>query len=137
MVHRPWYASATNNSGNICGPCQKAFEQTFIDHSVDLVLAGHDHFYERNMPIANGVIDTASLNNPRAPWYITNGVGGHWSGLQAFNPPMRPWSVFGLDTVYGWSKLSFHNCTHMTHDFVASANSTVLDTATLFKDRKC
>jgi hypothetical protein len=77
VVHHPWYASATNNSGNICGPCQMAFKQTFINYLVDLVLAGHNHFYERNMPIANGVIDTAGLNNPSAPWYVTNGVGGH------------------------------------------------------------
>jgi hypothetical protein len=38
---------------------------------------------------------------------------------------------------YGWSRLSFHNCTHLTHGFVASNNGSVLDSATLFKNRTC
>ena len=32
-------------------------------------------------------------------------------------------------------KLTFHNCTHLSHDFVASENGCILETATLFKNR--
>ena len=31
----------------------------------------------------------------------------------------------------------FHNCTHLTHEFVGSTNGSVLDSATLFKNRTC
>ena len=32
---------------------------------------------------------------------------------------------------------TFHNCSHLTHGFVKSVEGSVLDRATLFKDRKC
>jgi hypothetical protein len=71
--------------------------------------------------------------------YITNGAAGHYDGLSTMATP-QPYQRFGLDTRnarYGWSKLTLHNCTHLTHEFVASKNGTVLDTATLFMNRTC
>jgi hypothetical protein len=101
-----------------------------------LVLSGHIHFYERNAPIRYNVSDPNELNNPSAPWYIMNGAAGHYDGLDTLST-LKPESRFTDDSDYGWSKLTFHNCTHMTHEFVASKNGTVLDTATLFKKREC
>jgi 3',5'-cyclic AMP phosphodiesterase CpdA len=138
--HRPWYLSHANASGTICWSCKDVFEPLFLKHSVDLVLSGHSHVYERQAPINNNVYDTAELNNPTAPWYITNGAAGHYDGLDALDTARKNYSRFGLDTsnaTYGWSKLTFHNCTHMSHDFIASNNGSVLDTATLFKNRNC
>ncbi|KAL1969333.1 hypothetical protein VTN77DRAFT_9525 [Rasamsonia byssochlamydoides] len=138
--HRPWYLSYANDSKTICWSCKDVFEPLFLMYGVDLYLSGHAHFYQRSAPIADGVIDPNELNNPSAPWYITNGAGGHYDGLDAMAKPPAPYQRFGLDThdgIYGWSKLTFHNCTHLTHEFVASRNGTVLDTATLFKDRVC
>jgi hypothetical protein len=82
------------------------------------------------------------LNNPKAPWYITNGNGGHYDGLESLPAVRQPYSRFGLDTknasaAYGWSKLTFHNCTHLTHEFVSARDGKILDTATLFKNRTC
>lgn len=136
-VHRPWYVSAHNISSTLCWMCKDSFEPLFIEYGVDLVVTGHTHYYERNMPLANGVIDQAGLNNPKAPWYITNGAAGHYDGLDSLVYPLHNYSVFAQDTAYGWSKLTFNNCTHLTHEFVASQNNTILDTATLFKDRTC
>ncbi|KAF7713470.1 Uncharacterized protein PECH_001247 [Penicillium ucsense] len=138
--HRPWYLSHKNTTGTICWSCKDVFEPLFLKYSVDLVLSGHAHVYERQAPINNDVYDTAELNNPKAPWYITNGAAGHYDGLDALSSDRKNYSRFGLDTsnaTYGWSKLTFHNCTHLTHDFVASNNGSVLDTATLFKNRNC
>jgi hypothetical protein len=138
--HRPWYLSHANASGTICWSCKDVFEPLFLKHSVDLVLSGHSHVYERQAPINNNVYDTAELNNPTAPWYITNGAAGHYDGLDALDTARKNYSRFGLDTsnaTYGWSKLTFHNCTHMSHNFIASNNGSVLDTATLFKNRNC
>ncbi|KAJ8098545.1 Metallo-dependent phosphatase-like protein [Lipomyces tetrasporus] len=138
--HRPWYLSHANASGTICWSCKDVFEPLLIEYGVDLVLSGHSHVYERNAPLNNGVVDPNELDNPSAPWYITNGAAGHYDGLDALQVPLQNYSRFGLDThnaTYGWSKLTFHNCTHMTHEFVASGNGTVLDSATLYKRRKC
>lgn len=82
-------------------------------------------------------IDPKGLDNPSSPWYITNGAAGHYDGLDKLVRPLQQYSQFAQDSAYGWSRLTFHNCTHLTHEFVASRNGSVLDTATLYKDRKC
>lgn len=130
--HRPSYISSKN-----CPECLQAFEFTLNQYAVDLVLAGHVHVYERTAPIYNGTIDPNELNNPRFPWYITNGAAGHYDGLDTLDPVLAPFSRAANDTNYGWSRLTFHNCTHLTHEFVISADGTILDSATLFKDRMC
>lgn len=138
--HRPWYLSHANASGTICWTCKDVFEPLLIKYKVDLVLSGHSHVYERQAPLADGQIDPSELNNPSFPWYITNGAAGHYDGLDALQSPRQTYSRFGLDTsdaTYGWSRLTFHNCSHMTHDFVASKNGSVLDSATLYKARDC
>lgn len=138
--HRPWYLSHANASGTICWTCKDVFEPLLIKYKVDLVLSGHSHVYERQAPLAEGKVDPNGLEDPTFPWYITNGAAGHYDGLDALQSPRQPYSRFGLDTTnatYGWSRLTFHNCSHMTHDFVASNNGSVLDSATLFKARTC
>lgn len=138
--HRPWYLSYPNVTKTICWSCKDVFEPLFLKYEVDLYFSGHAHVYQRSAPIANQVIDPNELNNPSAPWYITNGAGGHYDGLDSLQRPPQPYERFGLDTnekAYGWSMLTFHNCTHLTHDFVLSANGSVLDSATLYKNRTC
>ncbi|KAH8691669.1 Metallo-dependent phosphatase-like protein [Talaromyces proteolyticus] len=134
--HRPWYISGQNESSTVCLDCQSVFEPYFIKYDVDLVLSGHVHLYERNVPIANYVADPNGLNNPKAPWYITNGAAGHYDGLDSLVYPLQPYSAVAFDDAYGWSRLTFHNKTHLTHEFVASRNGSVLDSATLYKERK-
>jgi hypothetical protein len=134
--HRPWYSS-----GSVCTQCQTAFETLYNQFNVDLVINGHFHVYERMDPMAlGGIPDPNGLNNPSAPWYITNGLGGHFGGQDTFTLPFITGHQVGLDSTnntYGWSKLTFHNCTHMSHSFMVTANNSAFDTATLFKDRVC
>jgi hypothetical protein len=135
--HRPWYVSTTP-----CPECQSAFEPLLDKYGVDVVLHGHKHFYERQAPIksgptVNGTADSHELNNPSSPWYIVNGAAGHYDGLDVATTPYVNTSRKLIDTVYGWSKFDVHNCTHLTQSFIASGNGSVLDTATLFKNRTC
>ncbi|KAG8220622.1 Metallo-dependent phosphatase-like protein [Butyriboletus roseoflavus] len=129
-LHRPWYVGG--GKGSACLPCQQAFEPLMVKYGVDLYMQGHIHLYERNAPIANYSIDPAGLNNPTAPWNIVNGAAGHYDGLDPLVAAPY-YSVKALDTAYGWSRLTFHNRTHLTHEFVGSANGSILDTATLYK----
>lgn len=134
-LHRPWYSS-----GGTCPQCQAAFEPLIDQYNVDLVITGHYHVYERNAPIHyNGTIDPNGLNNPSSPWYIINGLGGHYGGLDPFNrvSGFQEYGLSILNATYGWSRLTFHNCTHMTHELVNSSSNAVLDTATLYKARTC
>ncbi|THZ14343.1 Metallo-dependent phosphatase [Aureobasidium pullulans] len=132
MLHRGWYVDYPGG----CTACQQAFEPLFNTYGVDLVLTGHNHFYQRNAPTKNGQPDTNELNNPSSPWYIVNGIAGHYGGKAGYtlNPP---YSRFVQNQHYGWSRLTFHNCTHLTHDFVVSNDDSVSDTATLYKNRTC
>lgn len=138
--HRPWYLSAKNASDSLCTSCKDVFEPLLLKYGVDLVLTGHSHIYERLAPLANSKVDPNELDNPSAPWYITNGAAGHYDGLDSIGNPRQEYSRFALDTsnaTYGWSKLTFNNCSHLTHEFIASNNNTVLDTAVLYKNRNC
>ncbi|TKA80846.1 hypothetical protein B0A55_02330 [Friedmanniomyces simplex] len=131
--HRPWYISIGNDSSDVCWVCKDVFEPLFLNYSVDLVLSGHVHAYERNAPMFNNQPDPKELDNPAFPWYITNGAAGHYDGLDTLDRPFQNYSRYAQDTAYGWSRLSFHNSTHLTQDFVASGNGSVLDSATLYK----
>ncbi len=132
LGHRPWFTSGDN-----CANCSTAFAQLFETYNVDAVLQGHFHVYERNLPIfVNGTIDPAGYNNPVTPWYIVNGIAGHWGGMDTFTPPLNPWHAYGLsdaDATYGWSRLHFYNATHLLHEFVASNNNSVIDSIVLHK----
>ncbi|KAJ5726626.1 uncharacterized protein N7483_007983 [Penicillium malachiteum] len=126
--HRPWYVDDAK-----CDTCQAAFEPLFLEYGVDVALFGHKHFYERLSAIANGTADPKGLDNPSAPWYIVNGAAGHYEGLSSYDTPVANYTVKAIDTVYGWSRFTVHNCTHITQDFIASGNGSVIDSATLYK----
>lgn len=132
LGHRPWYVA-----GDACDTCQQAFEQLFIDAEVDIIINGHVHNYERIGPIASNKTDPNGLNNPSSPLYILNGIAGHYDGIDPMDYPLPDYVSYGQDTVYGWSRFTVHNCSHITHEFVASSNDSVLDKAVLYKDRKC
>ncbi|SPQ27132.1 ffa39850-3af5-4b87-92ed-066b155dde47 [Thermothielavioides terrestris] len=128
--HRPWYVST-----EVCAECQAAFEPLLEEYGVDLVLHGHKHFYERHAAVANGTAQEIG-DSPTAPWYVVNGAAGHYDGLDT---PSTPYASTSRKVIvaYGWSLFTVHNCTHLSTQFILSSNNSVLDTATLVKDRKC
>lgn len=128
--HRPWYVSAQEGG---CMECQQAFEDMFVRYEVDVAIFGHVHNYQRLSPIAHGKIDPNGLDDPAAPWYILNGAAGHYDGMDPLVYPTPDYFEYGFDNTYGWSKFTIHNETHLTHEFIASRNNTVMDSATLFK----
>lgn len=127
--HRPWYAAGKDG----CTECQEAFEDIFVKYSVDVAIFGHVHNYQRWDPMKHNTADPNGLSNPGAPWYILNGIAGHYDGMDAFGKKMPAGFRVGFDDTYGWSRFTVHNATHLTHEFVASRNDSVLDKATLYK----
>lgn len=132
--HRPWYLAA--DPGDPCAVCQDAFEDLFVEYNVDVAIFGHVHNYQRLNPVAHNVTDPAGLNNPKAPWYLLNGIAGHYDGMDSLVDEKPDYFVVGQDDTYGWSRFTVHNETHLTHEFVVSRNDTVFDTATLYKEHK-
>lgn len=129
--HRPWYVGIDDAR---CKPCQQAFEQILYDGNVDVVLTGHDHVYSRSWPVYNFTNDPNGYDNPRAPVYITNGLGGHYDGIDKLSDPLPGDIAHGIEAVYGWSRLTFANRTHLRQDFVAARNSSVLDSFWLYRE---
>lgn len=100
-------------------------------------MCGHTHVYERITPIYNNTIDRNGLDNPSAPWYIVNGIAGHYNGKDEFDDGLANYSSYAQGKTYSWSKLIFHNCTHLTQQAIASPDGSVYDEATLYKARSC
>lgn len=65
-------------------------EPLLVRHRVDLVMTGHDHFYQRSRPMAFGRPDAR-----RGYVQIINGCGGQ--SLRQIRRPVQPWSAFVLD----------------------------------------
>lgn len=94
---------------------------------------GHNHVYSRSYPVYLNKTDPVGYNNPSSPVYITNGVGGHYDGMDTNDSPLPSVIAAGIDHVYGWSRLHFANSTHLRQDFVATKNNTILDSFWLYK----
>merc|ERR1719253_1422086 len=77
--HRPLYCSNHGGQDIPAGNkfLQLAAEKHFIEESVDLVLQGHVHDYERTLPIKNDQPTSNDYTNPTAPVYVVNGAAGN------------------------------------------------------------
>ncbi|SCV66901.1 BQ2448_5547 [Microbotryum intermedium] len=131
FLHRPWYTAV----GPPATPpaWQIAFEGIFQQYNVDIYVQGHVHTYERFSPRFNGILDPNGYNNPSSPWPIIVGAAGHFDGLDTFTNAKTTQGWFGIDSLYGWSRLSFLDRQHMRLDYFASGNSSIVDSQTLFK----
>lgn len=75
FFHHPVHSSAPND-----GAARAGFLPIFDEHGVDLVIQGHNHFYERTYPLRGDTkVDEAqepAYESPRGTIYIVTGGGG-------------------------------------------------------------
>ncbi|OVA08700.1 Phosphoesterase domain [Macleaya cordata] len=116
LTHTPWYNSL--NYHYMEGESMRVmFESWFVQHKVDLVLAGHVHAYERSERISNIVYNItdglcAPVMDPSAPIYITIGDGGNMEGIaNSFTEPQPSYSAY-REASFGHSILDIKNRTH-------------------------
>ncbi len=80
----------------------------FDAYHVDLVLAGHEHNYERSFPLnEGGVKSSSSLTNypdPTGTIYVVSGTGGQ-SLYNQFASPKPDWSVY-RSAWHGFTKIT-------------------------------
>jgi 3',5'-cyclic AMP phosphodiesterase CpdA len=70
MHHQPAYSTCTNHHSNL--NVREAWSDVFESFGVNLVLAGHNHIYERSLPIKNG----AEQNPGEGTVYLVSGGAG-------------------------------------------------------------
>ena len=61
------------------------------------------------------VVDDEGFLTPEkhsAPWWIVNGAAGHYDGIDNLVLPLPSYTRFANDTLYSYSKLTFHNSSH-------------------------
>ncbi|EEY65379.1 calcineurin-like phosphoesterase [Phytophthora infestans T30-4] len=126
-MHRPLY-SVLNSENDVPNEqtalIQAAFEELIIKYKVDVVVAGHKHYYERDLPVANneaildGVSDDYKVyDNPQAPVYIL--TGGAVSDYEHF----------------GYSMLEA-NRTALVWRYILSSDQSVQDKFVMYKNEQ-
>merc|ERR1712048_976848 len=110
MMHAPWYNSNSGHLGE-AALMQKDMEDLFYNYSVNVVLAGHVHSYERTSKVYKNATDLCG------PTYLNIGDGGNREGAySAWLPgqgqePQPAWSAF-RQGAFGIAGLVVHNRTH-------------------------
>ncbi|GAB9476420.1 hypothetical protein Gpo141_00013486, partial [Globisporangium polare] len=143
-MHRPMYSiKDADASGNPTGQpkiIQAAFEELFIKYGVDVVVAGHEHSYERNFPIARGAAVTTGVSsdnstyvNPKAPVYMITGAAGTVENHTTKPTNTVPWNAASDNSNWGVSVMTVSRSS-LEFKFVASANQAVLDRFVITKN---
>jgi len=115
--HIPVFSSGGRASSNM-----KSIWQTLYNNNVDLILAGHDHIYERFAPqTADGILDAARGIRE----FIVGSGGANHTSLAAIFPNSE---VRNTDT-YGVLKLTLHPASY-DWQFVPEAGKTFTDSGT-------
>lgn len=73
FTHRPLYSRAAGFGRNPpTDRLRSALEPLFLEHGVDLYLGGHDHHYQRSLPLRDG----RAVKPGCGPVYVVTGGGG-------------------------------------------------------------
>jgi 3',5'-cyclic AMP phosphodiesterase CpdA len=107
-------------------------EEIFNEFSVDLVLTGHVHSYERLFPTYNGTAVSKSYVSPTAPVYILQGASGNREGNKGSYPAELPdfSAAHATDVGYGLMTVS---SSKIDWKFYSSATEQELDCFTISK----
>ena len=97
--HRPPYSSSSAHGSNLT--VRAAFGPLFERYGVDLVLNGHDHDYERTIPIKESAIAT----DKAVPYVVTGG-----GGAELYPNGTSAWTAYSA-SVYEYVRVATEPCT--------------------------
>jgi regulation of enolase protein 1 (concanavalin A-like superfamily) len=115
VVHRPPYSSGMEHGSDTA--IRAAFGPLFEQHGVQLVLTGHDHDYERTLPLREGD------SGQRVAYVVTGGGGAPLYPVGASS-----WTAFSA-SAHHYVRLTADSC-DLTIEAVGTAG-TVFDAAAL------
>jgi hypothetical protein len=105
--HKPMYSSNSYHGSEVS--LRDALEAMYIEAGVDLVIAGHDHFYERTWPVAAGSVTDKGQDSRfsrGAPIHLVIGIAGR-SAYEELDEPQPEWSAYRENSSYGWTRLVY------------------------------
>jgi len=109
--HKPMYSSNSYHGSEV--ELRDVLESLYVEQGVDLVIAGHDHFYERTFPvIAEEVVDFSDSGKAgrfargAGPIHLVIGIGGR-DAYEDLDQPAPEWSAFRENSTYGWTRLVY------------------------------
>mgnify|MGYP006106652641 CR=1 FL=1 len=106
--HKPMYSSNSYHGSEV--ELRDALEELYITQGVDLVIAGHDHFYERTWPVsAENVEDEGEgkrFARGSAPIHLVIGIAGR-SAYEELDEPQPEWSAYRENSTYGWTRMVY------------------------------
>jgi predicted phosphodiesterase len=131
MFHRPMYSSTESGHGSEID-FRDAIEPLLVEQNVDIVIAGHDHNYERTFPVDSESAyqtDTNTFLKPEAPIHLLVGTGGRFLYLGASSNP--EWSAHFESTTHGYGVLELLDKDSIQFTFYDDDNGDVLDIFTI------
>jgi len=133
--HRPLYCTNNNkmNCESFAGLLRLKAETLFASAKVDLIMAGHQHDYERTYPLFMSKKIGSSYAQPLAPVYIVNGAAGNREGIRSnFIEPAPEYIAKRLSEA-GYGILSLRPNYDLNWKFYANAGNVVRDEITITK----
>jgi 3',5'-cyclic AMP phosphodiesterase CpdA len=137
-VHRPLYSSF--NSTEEQAAMRNALAEVLERHSVDVVLSGHVHSYERTWPVtgnyttvSNASVAHSYVNAPH-PVHVITGAAGNGESVDPFTGESYAWSFSAFRSLdHGYTRMTI-NETHLAADFFSVDQMAVIDSFVLAKD---
>ncbi len=110
MGHKPMYSSNSYHGSEY--ELRESLEILYVEQGVDLVIAGHDHFYERTWPVDTEEVQDKGTNEGSlfargaAPIHIVAGTAGR-SAYEELDEPQPEWSAYRENSTYGYMRLVY------------------------------
>ncbi|KAI1283046.1 Phosphoenolpyruvate phosphatase [Halotydeus destructor] len=143
LQHRPVYCSSAQfgrcpggqswiRQGNVFFNFP-GLEDLFKHYAVDLVFSGHNHHYERSLPVYDKLVrvgDTGSpYHKPKAPVYIVSGAPGNQEISdqgESFSTNLYEWSIVRSREI-GYTRMRVFNGTHLNMQQIAAKDDSLID----------
>ena len=109
-AHKPMYTSHDDATHDEDEELRAGLEALFVESGVNLIIWGHDHFYERTWPVIDAEVqqrgddgDGKMFSGPHSPIHLIVGTAGRGQYQYSDEPP--PWSAY-REQSYGIVKVS-------------------------------
>ena len=119
---------------------RNALAEVLERHSVDVVLSGHVHSYERTWPVtgnyttvSNASVAHSYVNAPH-PVHVITGAAGNGESVDPFTGESYAWSFSAFRSLdHGYTRMTI-NETLLAADFFSVDQLAVIDSFVLAKD---
>jgi hypothetical protein len=111
-----------------------ALELLYVEQGVNLVIAGHDHFYERTWPVNGEIVSDKGggdiFGQGHEPIHLVIGIGGR-SAYEELQEPQPEWSAYRENSSYGWTRLVYDDNTRQLEFTHHRIDGTIGDSFTI------